>query len=872
MGCCGRSRWKCLYRWRRRQQYRGIPCRWRPPVTVASNLGGTIVSIAVDLDGNLYAVIEVDGVEFDNRVLRVPAGGAPVSIGVGLGLPVAVEADMWGNVFIGDAGNSNIVEVPWVGPQVVIPSSSGLNPGGIAVDSSDDLFVTDDNTNDVFEIPAGKSRTTLGTGFNSPSGIAVDQVGNVFVADNGNNQVVEIPAGGGGSATVGRSLNAPRGIAVNAAGAVFIADAGNKRVEEVQTRSVNFGSANVCLPGQAGIAPCNQTLTMNIWLLFGANGTPAALTLGAPNQDFTLAGTTCGTHSDLPYSCTMSVEFSPTSAGVRMGALQLTNGAGGPVILSVPLSGIGIGPQAAFNSSAQVAIPASGLNSPVAIAVDGAGDVFIVDTDNNRLVEVPAGGGAQITVDAELANPLGVAVDGAGDLFIADHGNRRVVEIPSGGGAWTTVGTGLGGPAGVAVDGAGDVFIADYPTNQVLEVPFGGGPQEIVVPSDSNVGGIQEISGPRGIALDSSGYLYVASSENSLVVRVPPGGIGSPDDGITYRNYSGFSAPYGVAVDAAGDLYIADYGSNSVVEVPPNGQQTTLGSGFSIPTGVAVDGAGNVFVADYGNGRALELPRSQAPSLSFDATDVGSNSLDSPRTVTLQNIGNGSSALNSPGVSAPVDFLLVSLSGPDPCVDYSFSLTIGQMCNVYIDFAPKSAGALSEKMTITDNSLNASAATQSITLTGTGIGSATPASMTSPAPGSTLPGGPVTFTWTPGNGATGYALWAGTTGTGSGADNLYYSGEKAPAVTSLAVGGLPTNGETIYVRLITYYGSSSSFINYTYTAATAAVLTTPVPGSTLAGPSVTFSWSPAANATGYALWAGTSGTGPGSDNLYYSGE
>jgi hypothetical protein len=142
--------------------------------------------------------------------------------------------------------------------------------------------------------------------------------------------------------------------------------------------------------------------------------------------------------------------------------------------------------------------------------------------------------------------------------------------------------------------------------------------------------------------------------------------------------------------------------------------------------------------------------------------------------------------------------------------------------------------------------------------------------LTTPSPNSTLAGGPVTFTWSPASGATGYALWAGTTGTGSGSDNLYYSGEQASTVTSLAVSGLPVNGETIYFRLITYYGSSSAYINYTYTAATGGILTTPAPGGTLAGSSVAFGWTAGAGATGYALWIGS--TGPGSDNLYYSGE
>ncbi len=67
-----------------------------------------------------------------------------------------------------------------------------------------------------------------------------------------------------------------------------------------------------------------------------------------------------------------------------------------------------------------------------------------------------------------------MAVDGAGDVFIADSGNHRVVEIPAGGGAETTVGTGLSSPSGVAVDGAGDVFISDAGNEQVVEVAAGG--------------------------------------------------------------------------------------------------------------------------------------------------------------------------------------------------------------------------------------------------------------------------------------------------------------------------------------------------------------------------------------------------------------
>jgi sugar lactone lactonase YvrE len=687
------------------------------PVTVASNLGGTPISLAVDGAGNLFAVIELEGLEFENSVLKIPAGGgSPVIIGAGLALPVAVAADTAGNAFIGVAG-TNVVEVPANGgPQFYIPASSGLNPGGVAVDSNDDLFVTDDNTGDVFEIPPGGARVTLQTGFNIPLGIAVDNAGNVFVADEGNNDVVEILAGGGGWQWVGTSLNAPRNVAVNAQGDLFIADAGNKRVVEDQIRSVNFGYAAVCLQGQSGIglSPCSQTLTLNLYLYPGIVGqpatfTPRVITQGAQNQDFTLSSESCGTFSRIGYYCTLTVQFAPKFPGLRQGALQVTASSGGTV-LTVPLFGLGGAPQVAFTSSAQTTIPATGVGSPVAVATDGAGDVFIVDTDNNRLVEVPAAGGALITVDTELSNPLGVAVDGAGDLFIADHGNRRVVEIPSGGGAWQTVGTGLSGPAGVAVDATGDVYIADYTNNQVVEVPAGGSPQITVATAADG------LSGPRGMALDSAGNLYIASSENAIVLKVSAGGAKS-----TVR--ATLSAPYGVAVDAAGDLYVADYGTNSVVEIPADGPQITLGTGLSIPTGVAVDSAGDLIVADYGNGRVLELPRSQAPALSFASTKVGVTSADSPQTVEVMNIGNQPLIFNTPATGANPSY---PAGFPENTADSNLCTSgtqvgPGASCDVSLSFVPTIAGINSGSVILTDNALNATAATQPIAVSGTGV-------------------------------------------------------------------------------------------------------------------------------------------------------
>ena len=143
---------------------------------------------------------------------------------------------------------------------------------------------------------------------------------------------------------------------------------------------------------------------------------------------------------------------------------------------------------------------------------------------------------------------------------------------------------------------------------------------------------------------------------------------------------------------------------------------------------------------------------------------------------------------------------------------------------------------------------------------------ATQAEMTSPALNSVLPGPSATFTWSAAAGAAGYYLQIGSTGVGS--DNIYNSAQKT--VTSYTFNSMPTNGETIYVRLTTNYNGPWVHLDYTYTAATQAGMTAPAPGSILAGPLVSFTWSAATGATGYYLQIGS--TGAGSDNIYNSSQ
>lgn len=96
-------------------------------------------------------------------------------------------------------------------------------------------------------------------------------------------------------------------------------------------------------------------------------------------------------------------------------------------------------------------------------------------------------------------------------------------------------------------------------------------------------------------------------------------------------------------------------------------------------------------------------------------------------------------------------------------------------------------------------------------------------------------------------------------GTSVGGSELYAASQGTS--TSGTVSGLPTDGRTLHVRLSSRIGFDLVHRDYTYTAASAAtpaVLTSPAPGSTLAGAAVTFSWTTGSGVSQYYLYVGSS--------------
>jgi len=296
---------------------------------------------------------------------------------------------------------------------------------------------------------------------------------------------------------------------------------------------------------------------------------------------------------------------------------------------------------------------AASLNFPVGIAVDTAGNLYIADAANHRIRKVtPDGiintvagtGTAGFSVDggsataAQLDSPLGVAVDSAGNIYIADFFNHRVRRVSTAGVISTVAGNGaegfsgdggpataaqLGNPTGVAVDSAGSVYVVSLSHHRIRKVSAAGVISTVAgngTPGFSGDGGpatAAQVDSPIGVAVDSVGNLYIPDLRNHRIRRVTPAGVISTVAGTGTAGFSGdggpatlagLNSPIAVAVDSSGSLYIADRGNFSIrkvtavntssvffPQVAVGGGYTTL---FTITNLGATAASGNVILTD----------------------------------------------------------------------------------------------------------------------------------------------------------------------------------------------------------------------------------------------------------------------------------
>ena len=591
--------------------------------------------------------------------------------------PRGVAVDGAGNLYIAESGNERIRKVDSTGTITTIAGTgergfSGdggpaveaelYNPYGVAVDGAGNLYIADYSNHRIRKVDStGTITTVAGTGqygFSEdgvpatavrlafPRGVAVDGAGNLYIADTSNDRIRKVDStgtittiagtgrfgfSGDGGLAVGAELYNPAGVAVDGAGNLYIADTFNHRIRKVDSTGTITTIAGTWEGG------------------FSGDGGPATAARLAFPRGVAVDG--AGNVYIAAYGNKRIRKLDST------GTITTIAGTGGR----------------GFSGDGGPAVEAE-LRNPSGVAVDGAGNLYIADTVNHRIRKVDStgtittvagtgqygfGGDGGPATAVRLAYPDDVAVDGAGNLYIAESSDDRVRKVDSTGTITTIAGTGRfgfrgdGGPAvkadlfnpsGVAVDGAGNLYIADVSNHRIRKVDSTGtittiaGTGERGFSGDGGPAVEAKLYNPRGVAVDGAGNLYIAESGNERIRKVDSTGTITTIAGTGERGFSGDGGPAveaklynprGVAVDGAGNLYISDATNSRIRKVDSTGTITTVAGtgqyGFSgddgpapaarlaFPRGVAVDGAGNLYIADFGNHRIRKLTPMTGP-------------------------------------------------------------------------------------------------------------------------------------------------------------------------------------------------------------------------------------------------------------------
>jgi trimeric autotransporter adhesin len=533
-------------------------------------------------------------------------------------------------------------------------------PYGIARDADGNIYVAAKfPASEVFKIDAtGNLTYVAGNGISGysgdgglatkaavvPSDVAVDVSGNIFIAD-GSNRIREVVAATGiiqtvaGNGTAGYSgdggaatqaeLNQVTGVSVDSAGNIFIADGGNDRIREVRVAT--------------GII---QTVAGNG--VNGYSGDGGKATQANLNLDYILASGVFVHGSD-------NIFIADTHNHVIRKVAALTG-----IIQTV--AGIGLQGYSGDGGKATEAR----LNYPEGVFVDDVGNMFIADTENDRIREINAATGIIATVagngtygysgdggpatQANFRNPARVTVDGTDDIFIADLSNDVIREVAANTGIiQTVIGNGFanysgdGGPAtqaqlsspsGVYVNGLGNIFIADSFVIREVTAATGiiqtvAGPGATGVLGDGGPATQAEFDDAAAVSVDASGNIFISDRGNALpsvgsrireVSAVT--GIIETVAGTGTVGYSGdggpatqadLAAPCGVFVDHAGDIFIADFGFDANSQPPYDFTGSAI-RGVDAATGLIQTVAGNGTPGYSGNGGVATQAELYGPS------------------------------------------------------------------------------------------------------------------------------------------------------------------------------------------------------------------------------------------------------------------
>jgi len=234
---------------------------------------------------------------------------------------------------------------------------------------------------------------------------------------------------------------------------------------------------------------------------------------------------------------------------------------------------------------------ATGLSSPVGVAIDANGAVVIANWSAGTIVRVDRDGNVT-TLASDLSGPAGLAISSSGDIFIASYSQDLVWRMSPNGGKPEVFVTGLATPAGLSFDNRGNLLIANRRTNQVLAAtPDGNVSVAVQGELQTPVGAVQMPDGSYFVANISGGISYVGT------------------DGVARTVSRAFASPgAGIAIADAQSVYVVDYGGTEVKRVYKDGTTHVVAGEFRSPVGLAVNHQQNrAIVVDWGTNAAYEM-------------------------------------------------------------------------------------------------------------------------------------------------------------------------------------------------------------------------------------------------------------------------
>jgi hypothetical protein len=335
------------------------------------------------------------------------------------------------------------------------------------------------------------------------------------------------------------------------------------------------------------------------------------------------------------------------------------------------------------------------------LALDGAGNLYIADANNDRVRKVSrgiittvAGGGSDFPCDqcaaasVDLSFLTGITTDSAGSLYLFTEG--LVFKLSNGvltkflGYATLYPDGAVYASGAAAVDPAGNLYVANFGLNKIQKVSNGvvstvAGTGVSGFGGDGGPATDAQLAGPRGVAVDATGNLYIADTGNQRIRKVSNGVITTIVGGGTAVPGLGDNGPataallyypFGVGVDSAGNIYIQDTLNHRIRKVA-NGVITTVAGGGSTPVLMARSGGtfsttGSMSVGRNGSTATLLDNGKVLVAGGFASTYTASAELYDPVTGTFSATGDMTSALGGTSATLLPDGRVLIVGTTDP--------------------------------------------------------------------------------------------------------------------------------------------------------------------------------------------------------------